>query len=249
MKATGYASAMLGPTKVARGAIRPTTAVQGLYTQAEADRFHYARCHVYLDDHNLTHVAPPGYQDPRKKYWWRRWYTAIMGPSQRQFFKDNVYPEEQAVRLMHPVPGGHGDRFTHSWIAYPGPNDDERWARDRWEMKNLTPEQLAVKYGVYIPRVHWMNIAQGRGAAIFFWVFLMTNMYHDDDTGHLSHVTMDDFVRELNGFDDISEEDAAIDQWLHPYVSAPMTRRTNPYYTYRPLVYKDSLGASGGTTA
>ena len=237
MKPTAFVHA-LAPTRSAmRGALSATRPVQvGLWPNRMIDYFHWKRAE-YMDDHDVATVAAPGGQNPRNMFWWRRWGALIVGTETRMFMKDNIYAEEQPLKFKHPVPGAHGDRFSHSWNTEPGANHEEKWAKDNWEKRNLTPEQLAAKYGIYIQPTDPYDIIQAKIVHGLWIGALLLFLYHDDEFGIFSHANMDDFIREMNGFDDVTIEDACLEQWAHPFITTTYIAKGNMSVMWRPIVY------------
>ena len=222
-------------TNTAQGALRVTRSLA--WSEGFNNRMHYYGAHMKIDDHSLTHLHPVGTQDPREKYWWRRGYALWLGTLQRHFYRDNIYEEEQAIKFRHPIPGGHGDRFTHHLAPSPGANYTARVRRDEWERRNLTPEQLAAKYGVYIPRMEAMDLLLGKMLFAMMWTYLILMTYMDDDLAFATHPVLDDFIREIGGVVSITEEDAHLDQWLHPFAHILHTKHQNKHWAFKPMVW------------
>ncbi|KAJ9462896.1 hypothetical protein DIPPA_05336 [Diplonema papillatum] len=208
---------------------------------------HYFIAYQRLHDHDLTHLSPPGTPDPRQRYWWRRLYTFLIGPHTRFFQKDNIFPEEQAIIFKHPIPGGHGDRFTHDWSPYPGANHKAREALQKWEVENLTPEQLAAKYGVYIPRLQTEDVVCAWLLMTTFWISILLGVYYDDDLGFVTHPVLDDFIRELGGVQPILPEEANLEQWNHPYYHTLFIRKDEPHWSFKPLALDNTKDFSQRT--
>eukprot|EP01059_Diplonema_ambulator_P019564 TRINITY_DN3301_c0_g1_i1.p1 TRINITY_DN3301_c0_g1~~TRINITY_DN3301_c0_g1_i1.p1 ORF type:complete len:228 (+),score=9.02 TRINITY_DN3301_c0_g1_i1:53-736(+) len=203
---------------------------------------HYFVAYQRIHEHTLLEVSGPGTPDPRSKYWWRRAYTMVMGPYHKFFYRDNIFPEEQSIMFKDPVPGGHGDRFTHSFAWWPGPNADAMYALKKWEMQNLTPEQLATKYGVYVPRHPIEDRIGGFLIMTSVWLYLFIMTYYDPDTGFVTHPVLDDFVRELGGITPLRPGEEYLDQWVHPWYHTPYVMKDNPRYTWKPLVQANTAG-------
>eukprot|EP01062_Namystynia_karyoxenos_P051242 TRINITY_DN4014_c0_g1_i1.p1 TRINITY_DN4014_c0_g1~~TRINITY_DN4014_c0_g1_i1.p1 ORF type:complete len:301 (+),score=100.44 TRINITY_DN4014_c0_g1_i1:129-905(+) len=233
---------MLRPTAVCHrgrhaGLLRPSPVPHGIHDQNNF--IHNFIGYMKFHDKNLDVVAAPGTPNPRDKYIWRRLSTRILG-NWRVFFRDNIYKEEIPIVFTEPIPGGHGDRFTHSFQPrYLVPNGKAFWAKVQWERDNLTPEQLAAKYGIYMPRAQKGSIVMSNLFWSFFWVFLLLGYYRDDDTVVLTHPCLDDFVREMGGIEPIHEDDLYLEQWVHPWFHRFNARRLDAHWMYKPLMKDD----------
>lgn len=196
---------------------------------------------AYIDLHDLSldNVSQPGTPNPRDRYIWRRVQTRLLG-NERTWYRDNMYPEELPIVFRDAVPGGHGDRFTHSWLIQPRPNSWAHAAIKMWERDNLTPEQLAAKYGIYIPRQQKGSLIACNFGMCFVWWYLMMCFYNDDDTLLITHAAVDDFIREMGGVEPLSDDDMFLEQWYHPYIHRQRIRKMDAHWMYKPVM-KDNV--------
>ena len=228
MKATAATRAVLHQTGVQHTMLKRTTPA--------ASWKHYHIAYMRLHDAQISAVSPPGTENSRQKYSWRRAWTFMVGPSQRYLYRDNVYPEEIPVAFNDPVPGGHGDRFSHSWVSWPGANYKIKEARQKWEIQNLTPEQLAAKYGYYMPRP---SIEGAAFAYVFYvsaWIFMILCTYYDPNMATLTHPVLDDFIRENGGVRPLEPGEEFLEQWVHPKAHQLQIRRASAHWSFKPLV-------------
>eukprot|EP01064_Diplonema_japonicum_P020864 TRINITY_DN3043_c1_g2_i1.p1 TRINITY_DN3043_c1_g2~~TRINITY_DN3043_c1_g2_i1.p1 ORF type:complete len:226 (+),score=31.07 TRINITY_DN3043_c1_g2_i1:67-744(+) len=222
--------------------MRPTNPGRAMlkYTGQTNSWKHYFLAYQRVHDHTLLEVTGPGTPDPRSKYWWRRAWAVVVSPNNKWFYRDNIYPEEQAIMFKDPVPGGHGDRFTHSFEFWPGPNHEARVAMEQWEIKNLTPEQLAAKYGMYLPRHPIEDRVLGLLLMTGLWTFLWVFTYYDADTAFITHPVLDDFVRELGGITPLRPGEEYLDQWVHPWYHTPLLIKETPRVAWKPMTLSNT---------
>eukprot|EP01065_Artemidia_motanka_P041726 TRINITY_DN5436_c2_g1_i1.p1 TRINITY_DN5436_c2_g1~~TRINITY_DN5436_c2_g1_i1.p1 ORF type:complete len:290 (+),score=83.18 TRINITY_DN5436_c2_g1_i1:105-872(+) len=214
------------------GLLRPTPS-------AANNALHYFNAHQALRDKTLDHVSRPGTPNPREKYWWRRVRSRVAG-TWRSLWRDNTYKEEIPIVFQDPIPGGHGDRFTHSMLGVVGmPNAPAFYAKVRWERENLTPEQLAAKYGVYVPRLQKGTLVVSNIYWIAIWVYLLVSFYQDDDTVIITHGSLNDFVRDMGGIQPLCAEDQYLEQWYHPTQHHYFRSAAECHWMYKPTMKAD----------
>eukprot|EP01060_Flectonema_neradi_P002926 TRINITY_DN1182_c7_g1_i1.p1 TRINITY_DN1182_c7_g1~~TRINITY_DN1182_c7_g1_i1.p1 ORF type:complete len:239 (+),score=32.87 TRINITY_DN1182_c7_g1_i1:39-755(+) len=226
MKPTPATRAVLHPTGPVHSMLKKTTPTQNWK--------HYNIAYMRIHDHQISEVSPPGMENPREKYIWRRAWTFMVG-KQRFLIRDNVYQEEQPVAFQDPVPGGHGDRFSHSWDSRKFANYQIKEAQINWEKANLTPEQLAAKYGYYYPRPDQGIVVFSYLLYVGAWMFMILMSFYDKNMGVLTHPCLDDFIRENGGIRPLRAGEEFLEQWIHPRAHALPVRNQSPHWSYKPM--------------
>lgn len=205
-------------------------------TGTHASFWQYYTASQKVHDYDISHVAGAGTPNPREKYWWRRVMFRVAG-NWRAFTKDNIYKEELPIVFNDPVAGGHGDRFTHSWGTVLAPaNSKAYFAVKRWERENLTAEQLAAKYGFYVPRPQLGELVTSSAMWFGFWCMLILSFMKDPETVIMTHSCIDDHVRDFGGIELIHDDDIYLEQWQHPIYQYLNTRAYDPHFAYKPIV-------------